>query len=234
MKSFSGQDAGTPVAACSPPGGKWDQECVRKIFCASDPGVVADLAGVELLISDDLVKEIWVYDGKKWELKSDSIKGGQGGSGGKTTIAMNSCQNCDSAAVFLYHEMQHAKQKPGMTVMDREFEAYKKTEEWGLKQKGGKLTQGFRKTVGGVEVVDEDAIKRHVEKNYAVPKGGDPEVIDHKTETSYLVFTEDYSLVEDPQTHATTWRKSKAGDKHAKGANSSADHPVDATKWTCP
>jgi hypothetical protein len=234
LATFGSQVIASAVAACPSKPGKWDQECVRKIFCQQDPALVKDLAAVDVFSAEGLVKEIWVYDGKAWTLDRKPINGAAGPDGGKMTVEMEADQACESAATFIYHEMWHTKQKPGMTVQDRETEAYRKTEEWCLKHPP--MTQGFQKNDKGVQVVDDAAIKRHVEKNYPVPKAGDPEVIDHKTEPAkhFWQSDENLSLVEDPVTHKTMWRPSKPGDKHAQGIGFSSECKVDASKWTCP
>ncbi len=238
---FTKDAAGSPVAGCPPSSSSnWDQECVRKIFCQQDPDLVEDLAKVTTYNAKKLMKEVWKYDGKEWKLDRGPINGAAGpDDSGKMLIEMSADQNCESAAAFIYHEMWHIKQPPDMTVQERETEAYTKTEEWCLKHPP--MTQGFQKTedildaagkkIGEKKVVDHDAIKRHVEKNYPVPKKGDPEVVDHWTDP---VFGTNWSKVKDPNTKETSWRVSKAGDKHAQGIGYDSDEELDASKWKCP
>jgi hypothetical protein len=233
---FGDQVVGSFIASCPAKPGKWDQECVRKIFCSQDPALVKDLSAADVFTAENLQKQIWVFDGSTWKLESSPIKGAAGVEAGKMTIEMEADQTCESAATFIYHELWHTKQKPGMTVRDRETEAYRKTEEWCLKHPP--MTQGFQKTDKGVQVVDDDAIKKHVEKNYPVPKPGDAEVIDHKMEPRLIPWLDakPMSLVEDPVTHKQTWVPSLKGHKHAKGIvfNGSSECHVDPAKWTCP
>ncbi len=237
---FSNATAGSPVAGCTAASGCWDQECVRKIFCQQDPSVVQDLAKVSTFKAKDLMKEVWKYDGKEWKLERKPINGAAGPDDtGKMLIEMDANQSCESAATFIYHELLHTKQPAGMTVQERETEAYTKAEEWCLNHPP--LTQGLQKTedvldadgnkIGEKKVVDQEAVKRHVEKNYPVPKAGDPEVVDHWTDP---VFGTDWSKVQDPKTKETSWSLSKAGQKHAQGIGYTSDEEEDASKWTCP
>lgn len=123
-------------------------------------------------------------------------------------ITMLGSVNCEVAADILYHEAWHSTQPAGMSVFDREVDAYLNTERWTI-QKGLSGWLKFRREdeFGNIVPIRE-AIERHVLKLYLnTEPGASP-----PTETAVdKRDTPPETLWENNETGERTWRPAEEG-----------------------
>lgn len=158
-----------PVAAAP---GRWDADCVMKILCKQDKDVVAKAKALKIVAVDPLIFDDPIFTKGKWTTKPFPAAGTQGG--GQIQITRD--QSCEDAAATLYHEVLHSEQPSSMSWPDKEYDAYKRTEQWLIDRGMRPHDPAFRKIVGGKTVVNDAAIKAAVDRDYPITaaKAGAP------------------------------------------------------------
>lgn len=158
--------------------GKWDLKCLLSILCKKDKDVVNKASRTKITAVDPLVFDDPIYQGGKWTTKPFYAAGTQGG--GK--IQMVRDMSCEEAAVTLYHEVLHSEQPSSMSWPEKEYDAYKRTEQWTVDRGLPGQNPDFRKAgsmppgVAGPPplVVDEGAIKQAVDRDYPIAPPSSP------------------------------------------------------------
>lgn len=126
------------------PPAQWDVDCVLRILCKHAPDVVAHLGKGDMTIERRPVNywEDPEFDGTKWNIVKVPFAGET--SNDHKHVIFNPNQSCGDAAVTIYHETWHSKQK-GLSYPADEFDAYYNTEKWTMKHKLPSQGWGFRK-----------------------------------------------------------------------------------------
>lgn len=149
------------------------------VLCPDDKEFLAKLRarGVTVTGYDRIYWDDPYYDGTKWTTRR--FEGGGSTDSSGTNINMLSNRSPGSNAATLYHEGTHTGQPSTMAWRDKEYEAYTATEKWRIAHGMPPQDPSFRKVdASGNTVVDEDAVKKMVDKEYpgvtAAPSGATP------------------------------------------------------------
>lgn len=216
----------------------WDIDSLLKILCGKDKDDVKKAAKMKIKAVDPLVFDDPVYEGGKWTTKEFHAGGTQ--SAGEIQIARN--MSPEDAAVTLHHELIHADQPDTMSWPEKEYDAYKRTEEWAIERGLPSQHPEFRKSAPmpsgasgpGPPVVDEAAIKRNVDKWYpftppATSGGPSPPQVVGRTADGKQVIVEDSSGKQ-------SLRPVKEGDTFAaaKPRNPPNEEQIPPTDFKCP
>jgi hypothetical protein len=136
-------------------------DCILEL-CATDPDVVAKARSLELVSRNPKKIIVHRFQGGRWTQQEVTSLGSTSG----RKVWLNRNLSCGDLKDTVYHEVVHTDQPADMPAPQKEMEAYIKTERW-LISRGLPGTPDFRKTgPDGKEMVDEDAIKKHVEDSY--------------------------------------------------------------------
>jgi Flp pilus assembly pilin Flp len=140
---------------------------VQKIFCPQDRAVLEALKkkGTKITVYNSIYYEDPVYDGKKWTTTHVDVDGTASPDGMEINLVRSNQGPVDQAAT-LYHEAWHVGQPPSMEQREKEYEAYRKTDEWRI-ARGLPPGPFTTKDKAGKLVVDTAAIKAHVDGGYA-------------------------------------------------------------------
>jgi len=237
--SFSDLPPGETAQPCAyrgPKGasGGWTIDGVLKILCAKDKNIVDQLARSNVETADEVWFEDPYFDGKTWTTKR--FDAGGSASAATKTIMVLSDQSNEQAAITFYHEVWHQNQPRMGWPEPAEDDAYYNTERWTIER--GLPSQGTglrtRDPVTGTVVPDKAEIRKMVQNDYPSPPPPvagkkQPIPIGHRNGTSGPE-----TLVEDPDTGATSWRPSKAGDTYAGPQKTKGYKKIDRSKWKCP
>jgi hypothetical protein len=216
----------------------WDVDSLLKILCDKDKDVVKKAGTIKVLAVDPLVFDDPIYQGGKWTTKEFHAGGTQ--SPGKIQITRN--MSPKDAATVLYHELIHADQPDTMSWPEKEYDAYKRTEEWSIERGLPSQHPEFR-TSGpmppgasgpGRPVVDEAAIKRKVDEWYPFTPPSTsgaptpPQVVGKSADGKEVI-------VEDSSGNQST-RPVKEGDTFAaaKPRNPTNEEEIPPTDFKCP
>ncbi|MEO1082193.1 MAG: DUF4150 domain-containing protein [Pseudomonadota bacterium] len=158
--------------------GKWDINCLLDILCKEDEADVKKASKLKITAVDPLVFDDPVYKGGKWTTQEFHA----GGTQSANEIQMVRDMSCEDAAVTLHHELLHSEQPDTMSWPEKEYDAYKRTEEWSLSRGLPGQHPDFRKVetlppgfIGPPAiVVDEAAIKDKVDKWYPITAPSKP------------------------------------------------------------
>jgi hypothetical protein len=156
---------------------KWDLKCLLDILCKQDKDVVKKAQKVKIVAVDPLIFDDPIYQGGKWTTKPFHAAGTQG----RGKIQMVRDMSCEAAAETIYHEMLHSEQPDTMSWPEKEYDAYKRTEQWTI-DRGLPGRPAFRMPetlppgVSGPprQVVNEAAIKKAVDRAYPITPPSTP------------------------------------------------------------
>ncbi len=192
--------AGEIQAAVAVAPGNWDIKCLLDILCKQDKNDVKKASKLNIVGVDPLVFDDPVYKGGSWTTKEFHAGGTQ--KAGEIQMVRN--MSCEDAAVTLHHELLHSDQPNTMSWPEKEYDAYKRTEEWAIQRGLPSQHADFRKSAPmlsgqfgpGAPVVDEAAIKRNVDKWYpftppAIPGGPTPPQVVGRTADGKRVILQD-------------------------------------------
>ncbi len=161
-----------------PPPGNWNLQCILDILCKQDKDVVAKLANLRVDAVDPLIYDDPIYKNGKWTTKPFPA----GGTQQRGVIQITRDISCMAAACTLYHEMIHAGQPRSMSWAEKEYDAYKRTEQWAI-DRGlpPPIDPSFRTEgpitpplLNGPTIVNDAAIKAFVDKNYPLTGPSSP------------------------------------------------------------
>lgn len=180
--------------------GNWDIDCILKILCKQDKDVVKKANKIKIVAVDPLIFDDPIYKNGKWTTKPFPAAGTQ--KQGEIQMVRN--MSCEEAATTLYHEVLHSEQPNSMSWPEKEYDAYKRTEEWTIKRGLPGQHPDFRKPGSmppGIQgpaqvVVDEAAIKKKVDDWYPIappktPGGPTPPQVIGRTPNGKQVIVED-------------------------------------------
>jgi hypothetical protein len=187
VKPSEGLNANCPtgsVASCSgssppcPPPEPWFKNILDKL-CPDDKALLDNLRkkGVQVSGYDRITMDAPYYDGTQWTTRRMNAAGMHYGN----NIDLITTRPPAEMASTLYHEGIHAGQPDTMTLNEKEYEAFTKTEAWRI-QKG--LPPKMQRTTDsdGNTVPDTAAIRKYVDEKYPnkyVPSatGGAPDQV---------------------------------------------------------
>ena len=230
--------AGVVQRTVTPKPSKWNLKCLLDILCKQDPDIVKKAAKNKIVAVDPLIFDDPVFKGGRWTTKPFHAAGTQGGG----TIQMVRSMSCEDAAVTVYHELLHSEQPATMSWPEKEYDAYKRTEEWTIARGLPSQHSDFRvpgPMPSGVSgppplVVDEAAVKRMVDAAYpisppATPGGPvPPQVVGRSADGKKVIL-------QDSAGNQTT-RPVKEGDTFpaAKPRNPPNERAIPSKDWKCP
>jgi uncharacterized Zn-binding protein involved in type VI secretion len=178
-----------------------------------------------------------VFNGKKWVKKPMSF-GGETSQDTKT-MKLNLSQDPGDNAATVFHESTHTQQPPAQPWPEKEYDAYKKEEEFRIKKGLPPHDPSFRtKDAAGNTVVNEAAIRKQIDKEYPyaatsspAPGGAGPripdQIISKLPGNRVKVQRGDGSIYQRP---------AKRGDKipHDLVTQPATGRPVNLNKMRCP
>lgn len=180
--------------------GDWDLKCLLDILCKKDKDVVQKAKKIKIVGVDPLIYDDPIFKGGKWTTKPFPAAGTQGG--GKIQMVRN--MSCEQAASTIYHEILHSDQPDSMSWPEKEYDAYKRTEQWTIDRGLPGQNPDFRKEIPmppgvfgpGRLGVDESAIKQAVDRDYPIvppstPGGPTPPQVVGKTADGKQVILQD-------------------------------------------
>jgi hypothetical protein len=166
----------TPAAACPtgssapcpsggppcPPPEQWFKDILSKL-CPDDKGLLDNLRnkGVNVTGYDKIYMDAPYYDGTQWTTRRLNASGMHY----DDQIDLITTRPPGEMASTLYHEGIHAGQPNTMTLSEKEYEAYTKTEEWRIK-KGLPAKMPRTTDSSGNTVPDTAKIRQYVDDQY--------------------------------------------------------------------
>ncbi|MDR2871405.1 MAG: type VI secretion system tip protein VgrG [Xanthomonadaceae bacterium] len=154
----------------------WTVGELLDVLCPQDKAVVDDLAKTNVEVASQIYYDDRYYDGTQWTTKR--FYGG--GSWDGSTLLMLDRGAAQDAATTAYHELVHKHQPASMSMLDKEIQAYSRTEQWAIDR--GYSGQGipeFRTTgTGGAVVPDVAKITEFVKREYPLPGNPGPRPIE--------------------------------------------------------
>ncbi|WP_370682135.1 type VI secretion system Vgr family protein [Comamonas sp. GB3 AK4-5] len=219
--------------AAAMPNQDWSVDDILSELCPGDKDVVEALAAQDVAIVDEAYFEDPYYDGTQWTTKRFDAGGLQGADSGITLVRSGTLSAKD-AATTLYHETVHSTQPDDMAWVDKEVEAYQKTEAWTIAK--GYPSQGEQlRTLGAdglPQVADSSEVKNFVLKAYPIAVEG-PEA-ESKAAASEAVTvvgrdTNGMTLLSSGSLRAPKEGDTYAGDPILTGATT-----VPRSAWKCP
>ncbi|MBU7005776.1 eCIS core domain-containing protein [Phosphitispora fastidiosa] len=154
-----------------------------RINCWTKSGVIKELCGsTDKWVVDKLDKsKVYSFDKivRKWKLYNKTLTGGKGtfvknhqyevdglaSPSTKEIWVRNGKADSEAAATF-YHEVIHQGQPAAMAMLEKEYEAWIKTEEYGIRHGLSQQAPKFRTKKGSAWVANEAEIKKYVKAAY--------------------------------------------------------------------
>jgi hypothetical protein len=151
---------------------RWTIAGVLKELCPSaDKWVVDKLKLSKVLQFDKIVRNWKVYEktkagGRGKFVKNHSYEVDGLANSKEKKIWVRTGKKDDEASSTFFHEVTHQDQPDVMPLLEKEFDAWIKEEEFRIRHGLPETSPGFRTTVGGVVTANVAEIKKYVKEQY--------------------------------------------------------------------
>lgn len=203
----------------------WTTKDVVRALCEIDPAMVNELRDSRrVAVADKIVYHNQYYDGAKWTTRSQEVQASSDSS--KNSMVFSRRQDLNLVLVSLRHELVHETQPASMTRLEKETQAFTKTESWAIEHNlpgGDNGTSLRKKTADGRTVPDVEKIRKGILDKYAISENSSngPELTG-LTKDGQVVFSDGST------------RAPRKGDKLEGDPEIIGEKVLNSSDWQCP